>query len=308
MQTLEHLSKIPIGPSLLMGSGTLTLSYSGNFLKLLVVEGNKVRHWSLTPFNPSLIRGDTVVDPTGLGRIIRAALDKLKVHQSKAVAAFPGFRALARIMTLPNAADMAPSEVIPQQARRAYGAVAENSYFYWQLLRKDKSTQQFYVLAVPRDAVDGFTETLERARLKPYKVELTSLALARAVHVPTAAIVNLDPPTLEILIVVDSTPMLSFSDTLTELSGPGLANLVVEQLQRIVPFHNERYRDRPLPPNAPVYITGSVAVDQELISTVQANLGNPVQAPNPPPFSYPKEFQPSAYMVNLGLAMKERKL
>ena len=286
--------------------GGLTISFTGNFLKILLMKGNLVQQWSLTPFNPNLVRGDVVVEAAGLGQIIRAATTRMGAQNRKAVAAFPGSRAIPRIMALPVGRDIYPGDFIPRQARRTFGAVADNSYLYWHFLRKDRTQQLFYVLAVPRDAVDSFAEALRFGGFRPYKIELTSMALARAVQTPTAVLVNLDTTAVEIVVVVDHAPMLMYSEALTEMAGAGLATALTEQLQRVIPFHNERNRDRPLPANAPIYISGFLPVDQETTKAVEASMGNPVSIPTPPPFSYPADFQSGTFMVNLGLALKDK--
>ncbi|MBI2867929.1 MAG: hypothetical protein HYX97_06315 [Chloroflexi bacterium] len=303
MGSLTDVLKLDLS---LTGSKLLTLSISGGSLRFAAFSGKRVERWHVAPFNPTFLRGDVVSDPNGLGQVIKAVTARLGLRNRKLVAAFPGARSLPRIIDIPIAGDVVPSEIIPQQARRVLGAAIENSYLYWQpLYRKGPKLQAYYVLAVPKDAVEGFTQAIQGGGFKPYKTELSGFALARAMGVRTGILVNVQSGTVEMVVVVNAQPMLLYADTLPNGAANDLVAGLSDRLQQLISYHNERSRDGALAADAPIYVSGDAPLEEAAVQELASAAAHPVAvAPPPPGFRYPQGFDPSAFMINLGLALK----
>ncbi len=258
----------------------------------------------MVPFNPTFLRGEVIADPNALGQVIKQITTRMGVKQNKVVASFPGSRAIPRIIPVPVAKDVFPPEYIPQQAKRIFGAVADNSYFYWSLIRKEQTNQFFYVLAVPKDIVESFTESLRVAGFKTFVIEVSGLAIARATQIGTGVLINVDTSIVETSIVANNIPMIMHTEALPEPTNEAVIATITDQMERLISSYNERNAVTPILPDSPVFISGSLPLDEETLKAIGEAIVRPVMHANSSRFKYPVDFQPSSYMINLGLAMK----
>lgn len=286
--------------------GKLSLSLDGTSVRLLIYQRRKVIDWINLPFNPELMKEGLISDPAGMAKVIRNALREKRIGERKVRAALPAFGVLSRLLTLPPGRDIRPGEVIPREARRLISVPPEENYLFWQKLAGPEYEQRFLVLAVPRQPLHALLETLKLAGLRPTAIELSSLCLARAVNRSTAIILEAEPNLIGVVIVVDGIPVLMRSSPLSgetllpSASAPRLAQELAQNLS----FYNSAHRENPLPPDAPVYLCGSLAVDPELARRVESIVAHPVRKPelileSPPDFPAPH------FMVNIGLAMRD---
>ena len=284
----------------------LSLSLDGTSLRLLICQGKEVIDWVNLPFNPELLREGLISNPAGMAKVIRNALRDKRIRERKVRAALPGLGVLSRLLTLPPGGDIRPGEVIPREARRLISAPPEENYLFWQKLAGPEYERRFLVLAVPRPPLHALLETLKLAGLRPTAIELSSLCLARAVNQSTAIILQAEPNLIGVVIVVDGIPVLMRSSPLTgEMLLPGAsAPRLAQELAQNLSFYDSARRENPLPPDAPVYLCGSLATDPELIQTIESTVAHPVRKPEPI-LNSPPDFPTSQFMVNIGLAMRD---
>ena len=134
------------------------------------------------------------------------------------------------------------------------GLLLMTTIFNWRLLRKEDSQQVYYLVAVPKDAVDRFIESLRLAGLKPFRLELSGFALARAVEVETAVAMNVESDTIELIIMVEKVPLVMFTKSLEEIvpMGQEVSPFIVEELRRVIDYHNDRNPGAPLGSHIPI--------------------------------------------------------
>lgn len=284
----------------------LSLSIEGTTLRILACEGRNISNWANIPFNPALLRNGFIANSKGMAQVIKNALGGKKLRHKKVIAALPGFQSLSRIITLPGTREVNPKVVLPREAGRLMPVSMENSYLFWQAVEGDESQQSFFVLAVPKRPLLRLVETLRLAGLRPAKIDIASLALARAVNSSDAIIANAENNGIDIVIVRDDIPYVMRSVFSGEEPIPleSLAPRVVEELGRNVGHYNETNRDNPLPPNLPVYLCGACAIDPDLPSMVQREIGYPVEEVKSV-LKSPRDFPTAQMMVNMGLMLKE---
>ncbi len=286
----------------------LSLSIDSMGLKLLACQGERVSAWAITPLNPGLLRQGFVADSQNLASVIKTAVSKREFSRHRRVlASLPAFHSVCRTLELPNLPGIRPEVVIPQQARRDMGYSAENTLLFWQPLENKGDRQLFFIATAPKEPVITLVETLKLARLRPDKIEITTLALSRAVNRPQAIILAVEPYSLDSIIMRDGIPLVARStfwgETPQDMAS--LPTLVTDALERIITFHNDGNPDNPLPPDIPVYIFGSAPLlNPDIVSAVETALGYPV-AEFEPPIIYPPDFPKAELAVNIGLVLKQ---
>jgi len=185
-------------------------------------------------------------------------------------------------------------------------AASQESFVYWQPVDGSAETQQVYVVAVPKEPLLAMVNTLKVAGIRPYSMDLRVLALARSVNRKDAILANLESNTADVAVVANDIPVLMRSMYLGD-EPVGMAEAqdrLVRELARTIDFYNDNNRSNPLPPTVPVYLTGDLASDPDLITPVESSTGHPV-SPLEPPMECPPDFPASQFMVNVGLALKE---
>lgn len=284
----------------------VSISIEGTTLRIIACEGKRITKWANLPFNPTLLRNGFIANPKDMSQVIKNALNGKDLKQKKVIVALPGFQSLSRIITLPRARDVNPKVVIPREAIRLMPVSMENSSIFWQALKKEKTQQSFFVLAVPKQPLLRLVETIRLAGLKPSKVDIAPLALARAVNQSDAIIANAENNGIDIVIVRDHIPYVMRSVFSGEETIPleSLAPRVVEELGINIGYYNDNNRDNPLPSNLPVYLCGACAIDPDLPSMVQREIGYPVGELKST-LRTPRDFPTAQMMVNIGLILKE---
>ena len=283
----------------------ISLSIEGATLRLLTYNKGSVEAWDSVPFNPEFVSMGHVVDPAGLGGVIKNALEQRDLTKGRVICALPGVRTMSRVMTIPKVPKKELAGVVSREARRVMSISEEDNYLHWQLLPGEPDVFQVYVVVVPRDPLHALVKAIQEAGLRPYAIDLKSLALMRAVNRKDAIIANVESNNLELVIVADDVPRLVRSVFLGEgvVSQDYAVGHVGDEITRTISFYNDSNPDRRLSPEVPIFLTGATASGVSFALNVAALIGYPVQ-PLDPPLRYPEDFPVAEFMVNLGLILK----
>ena len=290
----------------MLGSRRLvTLSLEGTWLRLVGVRGREVEYWADIPFDERLLHEGFIGDRQALGAVIGETFRSRGLPRSRVVAALPGLKAVARLVTLPGPISNLEA-AIAAEAPKVLPETLVDFNLYWQALDSRSSPRlRVFLLATPREAVLSLVETLRLAGIQPLALDLKPLALYRALPVRDAIIANLESTTLDVVIVSNDLPVL----LRTVFLGDGTAapeflrGRLTDELARTIRYYQDTHRANPLPAGAPVFLSGDDVSEAGLVATVEALTGHPVE-PLRVPFTYPRDFPVERYLVNLGLALK----
>jgi len=282
-----------------------TLNIEGRSLRLLSVVGRRVRRWGSAPLESGLIREGLILDPDRVGAGISALFASQKASKRRAVTSLSGLRALHRTLNLPRIERNLLESLIMQEVRRELASSPEQLQFYWQIIAHSATGYQIYLLGVPQDLLESHVRALQAAKIRATATDLKPLALARAINRNEAIIGNLENECLDIIIVVNYTPILVRSIALGEESPRPADKFhrLIEELERTISFYNDSH----LPRNTPTYLTGGLVnlpIPPSIKEGIQTRIKYPLETPEPP-LEYPPELPLNRYLVNLGLALKE---
>jgi hypothetical protein len=161
-----------------------------------------------------------------------------------------------------------------------------------------------YLAALPKDAVDSLLSTLRKAGLSPYLLDLKPLAIARTSPEARAIIIDLQPSSLDIVIISEGVPQVVRSLPLSwEASLERKIAVITEELGRVVTFYNSSHMDRPIGATIPLLVSGEL-VEQDTQDMLSAKVAYPIQV-LPSPMKANEEFPASQYATCIGLALKE---
>jgi len=223
------------------------------------------------------------------------------------VVGLTGQRCVPRIIDFPQMNLRLLKEAVPREMKREMPVPMEEMHLSWQIIRRDNGHLRVFALGVPRDVLGLQMEAIRLAGAKLQSMDVKPLALVRAVGRGEALIADLEPGSLDIIVVRGGIPATIRTVSLQREidTTEDKARRLGEELARAVKFYNDTHPEEPLQPSTPAYLTGSLAEAAASSGVVEASVGHPVE-PLAPPLQCPADLPLATFMVNIGLALKER--
>ncbi len=294
-----------------------TISFEGNQIRFLVIQGKKILSWRVRKIPPELMSQGIIQNAETIGNVISATIKELKGNRTNVISSVTGHRSVHRILRIPNIKDNLLEETIRRKSRQEFAISIDETDIHWRILQRSASQIILYVLAVPMNIVDQQVAALKAAKIKPRIMDIKPLALQRLINQGTAVIVNLENYSLAVIILINQIPILVRTVPLDtgNLTPEAKTDLLGQELTRTVKFYNENNKTNRLPEDTVVYCTGelfnSTQIDSrleeipDLMTRLQSRTPYSVKLP-PAPFPLPKDFSLTTFAVNLGLALKSR--
>lgn len=289
----------------LLDRTTVTLSIEGSSLRIVSLLNQRAVGWASISLDNRLIKNGQIADPVDLGQVIDETFERLSLPRQRVAWALSGFQASARVLDLPGLRGNDLRQAVAEEIDRSLGAAADESYLSWQRLEGRIRSRGVFVLAVPKSTVLTALEALESAEIRPYTMDLRPLALTRAIGRANAVVANLEEGSLDVAIVAGGVPTL-----LRSVPLPGAAtnlevaqNRLVDEIDRAISYHDDANPERPLDPEAALYLTGRLATGIALAEKIRAVTGHPIGR-LATGITSPADFPVGEYLVNLGLALK----
>jgi len=289
-----------------MAKKITTLFISDDAVNLLVADGKRVKKWASLPLEPGLVSQGVVIDEAQVAEKLKELFKVVKEGTGKVIAGLSGLNSLYRLVSLPELPEAIIPEAIKQEANRVIPVPLDEVYLSYQSLPSPPGETRVFLAAFPRNVADALHRTLKTAGIEPYIMDLAPLALSRTLDEPRAIIVNTRLDNLDIIVLVDRLPQL-----IRTLSLPGEAAslaerlpTITEEIDRTIAFYNSGHKEQPLDSTVPMFVCGDLAEAPESWQSLSGKLNCPVSI-LPSPMEAPETFNPSEFMVNIGLAFKE---
>jgi Tfp pilus assembly PilM family ATPase len=284
----------------------ITLAIEGGSVRLLVANGRRVTAWGIESLEPDLVADGVVADPQAVAAHIGSLLESLHAGNGRLIAGLTGQRSLYRVLKFPQMSQQLLREAVPREMKREMPVSLDEMHVSWQVIGPENGHLRVFALGVLRDILAPQVEAIKLAGRKPYSMDIKPLALVRAVGKPNALIADLEPESIDVIVVRDAIPdtirtvslRYEFSEVEYKVRRLG------EELARTVKFYSDTHREDPLPATTPVCLTGSLAREVASSGVVQASVDHPVE-PLSPPLECPPDLPVATFMVNMGLALKE---
>ncbi|MDH5696412.1 MAG: pilus assembly protein PilM [Dehalococcoidia bacterium] len=283
-----------------------TIFISDDAVNLVVVEGRRVKKWASLPLEPGLVSQGLIVDEARVADDLGKLFKLVKERAGKVIAGVSGLNSLYRLISLPELPEAILPEAVKQEARRVIPVPLEEVYVSYQRLPSPPGETRLFLAAFPCNVADALIRTLREAGIEPYIMDLAPLALSRTLDEPRAIIVNVRLDNLDIIVMVDRLPQL-----IRTLSLPGEAAslserlpAITEEIDRTIAFYNSSHKEEPLNSTVPMFVCGDLAQAPESWQSLTGKVNCPVSI-LPSPVESPDSFNPSEFMVNIGLAFKE---
>jgi len=292
-----------------MGKKIVTLYIDDSGIRLLVTDSKRIKKWAYLPLEPGLIDGATILEEAKVAVSIKQLLKDQRVRASKVIVGLSGLHCITRPVTLPQLPKTLLEEAVMREAQRLLPLPIDQFYISWQTLPPPPGKTQVFVAAMRRKSADAMLKTLRQAGLNPYLIDLKPLALSRLVKEATAMIVDVQENEFDIIIMTNGIPQpirtVTFPNDAT--SWQEKYQLIRNELDRTIKFYNSNNQERPLVRSTPLFVSGELAYNPELISSLSNDFDYHI-SPLAQPLDCPEQLDLSRYIVNIGLALKEPSL
>jgi len=277
----------------------VTVDIDSNAIRLLQLQGNRVERWATTSLEAGVVEGGTIADPQALAAQIRRLRRSSGITGGEVVAGVSGLFSVARTMKLPPESQERllelARETVPDEALRPL----------WQTIRTGGAGQEILFVWANEQQVDTYLGTLRAAGMAPRVLEFKTMALYRAVDRSSALIVNMEPSSLDLVLIADGLPQVMRTIALPGTpSAEERVSRVAQALEHTIAYYDSRHEKSLSPPNLPLFLVGPMAEDTSLRQQIEERVGYPLES-FAPPLEFPSHLPVAQYAVNMGLALRQ---
>jgi len=284
----------------------VTLEIDTTAIRVMETSGMKVTKWASFSLEPTTVEGGLISDPQALSTAVRQVMTSSGIEARDVIAGVSGLYSVNRMLTVANLPKgSAAQEVVLAAAEEAIPVAMNELYLGWHTIATDEEGSHILALGVPRDVIDTEVQALRAVGINPYLLDLKTMALARAVNKKQALILNIEPSSFDIVVVVDGIPevMRTIAWQQEDFTVEDRVEQLVLSLELTVGFYNSNNPSSPLDPATPLFITGQMSGNLVLVEELSARVGYPIE-PLAPSLECPAHLPVSQYAVNIGLALK----
>lgn len=285
---------------------TVTLSFEGDCLRLLVASNGRVLRWDKRDLPPGLMDGDSVKQIGPLGDYLAKLFQVEDLSKSKVVSSVSGQRSIFRNLTLPPIEDKLLGNAVRRKVRQEIPMPGRDMEISHEVVAREGDQMTVFVVAVPKSVIESHVRAFQAAGVRLRALDVTPLALVRAANLERTIVVGMEDSGLSLVIVSDGMPAIVRTVPMaSQLGSPeSRLDLLLDELRRTTKFYNESHKQNPLSPDTPLVVSGSSFNDRDLRERLAASVDYPVQDPHPP-LELPEELPVPEFSANLGLALKQ---
>jgi len=293
-----------------LANRVVTLEIDTTAIRLMEASGGRVVKWASLSLAPAIFEDGVILDHQAVSTAIKQLMDSSGIKARDVVVSVSGLYSVSRIVAVSNppGSGVTSREAVLDAARAIMPLPIDELYLSWQAIADgSEGARQVLVVGVPRDMIDDEMRALKAAGITPRTLDLKTMALARAVNKGQALILNIEPSSFDIVIVVNGIPevMRTMSWQQSDLTVEEKTEYLATNLDMTVSFFNEHHADAPLDPAIPFLITGQMSGDLDLIEGLRSRVGYPLES-FIPSIDCPLHLPVSQYAANIGLALKGR--
>ena len=275
------------------------LDVNDSSISLLVVTGKKVDKAISLPLERGMVKDGVIENKTAVGQQIRQHMVDHNIRDKDIAACISGVHSIYRIITLPRVSGNLINEAVKREMQRVLPIPLEEVYVSWQTLTVTSIDMTICALGIPRNTIDALMTTLHQVGLDSRFMVLRPMALANLIDESTAMVVDVQPASFDIALVVDGVPVLLRSIVFTSRDMPDNQKvaMVAEEMERTVSFYNAGAdRHVTLTREMATFVTG------ELVASLSGAIPYRLKQ-LPKTLAYPAGFNDSAYAASIGLAV-----
>lgn len=290
-----------------MTGKVVTVDIDDATIRIVETRRGEIKKWaSLTIPAPTEEEAAAPPDPRALSALIKQTMAAAGIKANRIVASISGLYSVNRFVPLTSLPQRPTlQESVSMVIKETMPLTEDKLYFSWyNIPGNGEEPGRMLILGIPRNIIDYRIRALRNIGIIPRSLEPRALSLARVVGREQAIILNIEPNSFDIIIVINKVPEV-MRTIAWESKGLGWDEKAAHLAMNLDLTRNYFHNRRPdlLSPDCPLFITGQLSGELPLVESLRARVGCPVEG-LAPPLKYPAHLPVSQFAVNLGLAMK----
>jgi Tfp pilus assembly protein PilN len=290
-------------------STQVAMDITNSDIRVVSFQNDKIKKWMSSPIPAGLIKDGVIQDPQAIGVIIDALFHSLKLRRKGILCTITGLPFIYRTIIMPGTNNKIKVEAIERAARNEMSVAEEDMYLVWQPVapHQNQIETEYFVVGVPRIALNPFLAALSRGRIKPARMDIKPLALARCAACQDALIISLEKEYFDIVLIYGGLVKVvhSFGNTIKSADIMGLINELVDGMNIAIKSFSRDFPKSTLAADAPILLSGHLASNDAVLQVVQEATGHPVSILNSV-LQIPTGLPPELYAATLGLIASQK--
>ena len=278
----------------------ITLDIEDTHIKIMSVKGKHVDIAISQEIEPGLVEDGVIKDASRMGQVIKQLLSDNRISERRVIVGMTGIHSIYRMVKLPKLPVRMQAEAANREMGRVMPVPLNEVYTSWQAVDVSGEETAFCLVGLPRNSVDAMLNTLREAGLESRLMDVRPLAVARIIDEKNALVINVQPNSFDIVLILDGVPELMRSIAFPSRGSTPEEKIseIKEELDRTVSFYNSSHKTTPITSETSVFISGehSQLLTEQLDFHVK---------PLPQFLTYFEGFKPEDYAANIGLALKQ---
>ncbi len=289
-----------------MPGGTVSLYIDDSGVRVMVTRGRRIARLADMALDAPLNNIDTPEKEAELAGKIRNLLRMNKISQRKIILGLSGLHCLTRPVVLPELPKAMLAEAVIREAKRMLPVPLEQLYLTWNIVAVTGGKTHIFLVALPRQMADMVIRVINKAGYKPYLMDIKPLALARLAKTASAMIIDVQSKEFDIVMMVNGVPhpVRTIAFPQEALASDDKFAIVRQDFKRTLEFMRSKVEENQVKQDSPILVSGELAEHPEIYEPLAKEFGFKAEVLTSP-LKYLKYLEPSQYLVNAGLALKE---
>jgi type IV pilus assembly protein PilM len=280
-----------------------TLNITTGSIRYLSARDGIITHWGTLPAGD--ITGNGLIRrPEAAGAQIKSLFVSERLPDDKVICSINGLPFSYRILTLPRMEAAVRDEAISRAARREMPSFMEDIHLSWQTYPVSENEWEVLVSGVTHRPIALLIDTLRHAGIKPYRLSLPHISLAKLTDKKDVVIVDFEADCSTVVLLAGGVPRAvhTVPSPGSEATLPDRAVELQRTVVKMLDYYNNSHHDSPFDASTEVPLTG------ELADSETANLLSGDDMPFnlellSPEIDAPAGLPANTYAVNIGSMM-----
>jgi hypothetical protein len=283
----------------------VALNISQNNIKIISIEGRRVKKWGMAEIPSDLVRDGLILKPQTLGPLISDLFKKVGIPRERVTCGIAGLAFTYRFITLPRMKPGQIEEALLRAAKKEISIPLEELYVAWQRFPDTGNEMSYFVLGIERNRIDAMVETLKSAHIEPRLMGIRPLALTRIAERSEGILVNFEKSCFDIVFMSGGPPRVihTINPRNTSVTLEDNVHRLADELTKTATFYRSNNPNAELDNSTPLLITGDWVAEPAAIALLQTEVEYPINR-LVAQVEIPEGLPMDSYAATIGLALK----
>ncbi len=238
----------------------IILDFADDEIRALVLKKKMVELATTLPLEPGWIKDGVIVEPTALVEQLKQFLTTNNITDTEAMGTVSGLYTIYRLVNIPRVPPKMLEDAAIIELEKNMPVSLDELYTFWQAINISQDELALCLTGVRREVIDSMVNTLRTAGLRPLVLEPRPLALARLADDPHTIIIDAQPTSFDIVIILSGIPVLMRTVPFSADDTYGRMAEVKDELERTINFYNLSHKEAPITSQSriPIIVNGEL--------------------------------------------------